>query len=99
MAHTTPLINIPFTVVADPTPVIVPGTDAGDVPSVEALLLGAHQRLVDDDNPAMIYLGLAGIGALPENPDWHIYRIDMAVGYVWQIAIGTWVDRATLEYV
>ena len=108
MAHTNPLVNLPFSVAsttAPATPTDVQQSEDAILDAIDALPVaavagstGSHQRRVDDDDPALIYMGLASVGIEPDAAVWSIYRIDMAVGYVWQRATGAWDERATLEY-
>ena len=98
MSHVQPLINIPFQVETTPaTPQDVQDAVDSIVIPVGGLV-GSHQRRVDDNDPTILYLGLANIGALEENADWLIYKVDMNVGYQWQQATGSWTERANLEY-
>ena len=103
MAHTIPVVNLPFVVVPPPLPFpgLVPadvGEGALQIPTVDALDIGSHLRKVDTTNPAMLYQGFAPLGSVESEAVWQIYRIDLAAGYQWMVAVGTWIDRATLEY-
>jgi hypothetical protein len=104
MAHSFPLVNIPFEVadpiVINPTPVTVnptPVTVAGGTDPT-ALTLLSHKRQVDYQVDDLIYYGFGPTEALDEDAVWLIYRINLVGGYIWQQAKGAWALRASLEY-